>query len=706
MIIKGGSRAAPAQLARHLQRVDTNERVDIVELTGALSDTLAGAFYDWQAMSEGTKGKRGLYHANIDPAKQYTLTKEQEARCVDLLEEELGLQGQPRAVVRHEKHGRAHLHVVWCRTDWEQGNLKRDNNNYYAHERASKRLELEFGHELVPGKFAKRDREKQPEFPRAEVNHAEWQQAERTGMDAAERKEQITALRAAADNAEAFKAALEEAGYVLARGDKRGLVLVDGEGEVFSVSRHVTDIKGKELKAFMASIDQAALPTVEEAKAIQEQRQAVTKTEAPVEAQGPEASKFLQAQPPEKVEPPAQAPPSAKPDAAERKEQITALRAAADNAQAFKAALEGAGYVLAKGDQRGMVLVDAEGEAFSLSKHITDMKGKEFKAFMASIDQASLPTVEEAKALHQQRQEETAAKAEGTVQEAPQPQSPQGPEKAEQPAPAPQDAKKPAEIETPAPAPYDYELYSPIKKSSTPAQASKFLPPETAPVQGIEQSKFVAPEAIQLPSGQPAPASEDQGPPPAAGEAPEVLAIRKAVAERQAGDARQWADNDTLKLRQLDYDLTVLNNGKMGDLDHLQEGALKALTAKQAERRTGVMGMIDAIQSKLNPTAAAEKKAAQEKEFIALILRQQRERKDYVALIEQTRQLQLDDMKERQGLAREMRAAGNEGEAERYVQAHLDAKRLAAELEEKEIHEKLEKEQAIREGMPPPEKGK
>jgi hypothetical protein len=200
VIIKGGSRAAPAQLAYHLQRVDTNEHVDILELN-ALSATLEGAFYDWQAMSEGTRGGRGLYHVNIDPAKQYTLTEEQEARCVDLLEEELGLQGQPRAVVRHKKHGRTHLHVVWCRTDWEKGILKRDNNNYYAHERASKRLELEFGHELVPGKFAKRDREKQPEFPRAVANHAEWQQGERTGISAAERKEQITALRAAADNA-------------------------------------------------------------------------------------------------------------------------------------------------------------------------------------------------------------------------------------------------------------------------------------------------------------------------------------------------------------------------------------------------------------------------------------------------------------------------------------------------------------------------
>ena len=32
MIIKGGSRAGPEQLAKHLQRRDTNEMVDILEL--------------------------------------------------------------------------------------------------------------------------------------------------------------------------------------------------------------------------------------------------------------------------------------------------------------------------------------------------------------------------------------------------------------------------------------------------------------------------------------------------------------------------------------------------------------------------------------------------------------------------------------------------------------------------------------------------
>ena len=596
MIAKGASRSGPRQLAVYLMRVEryeTGEPVELLELISPWASSLNGdsdrsriasrlieTFRDWQTDTEGTKqGRDGLYHAEISPEARYaaTMTPEQWKRAAVILGEELGLQDQERAIVLHGgTDGRKHMHIVWARTDLDAMKMISDSNNYQAHERASLRMELEFGQEFVPGKHSKRDREQQPEFPRAESDQADHQQAERTGMSFAERKAQIAGIRKPCDDAPAFRNALEEAGYILAKGDTRGFVLVDGNGEVFSLSKHLAG----------------------------------------------------------------------------------------------------------------------------------DLKGKPYKDFMALIDKATLPTIKEAKAIHERSKKQASAKAEGSVEEAPQPQSPQGPEKAEHSTPAQQDAKKPADIQPPMPAPYDYELYSPVKKSSTSSYGSKFLPPEIAPVQGIEQSKFVAPEAVQLPAVPAAPAAEVQEPPPAAGESPEVLAIRKAVAERQSEEAKKWADYDALQLSQLEYNLTVMNAGKTGDFDHLQEGALKALTAKQAERRTGVMGVIDAIQSKLNPTAAAEKKAAQEKEFIALILRQQRERKDYVSLIEQTKQLELHNLKERQALKRDRRETGNIEEAERYVREHQDAKRIAEEMKAREIHEELEHNDSLREGPPPPQKGK
>lgn len=284
MIIKGASRRGPDQLAVHLQRTDTNGRVEVLELQSP-HDTLAETFRDWQLLATNTRGNKGLYHANIDPAEQYQMTPEQWQRAVAVLEEELGLAGQPRAIVLHEKHGRQHIHVVWSRTDLDTMTLRSDSLNYQAHERASYRLEEEFGHEHVPGKHAKRDRDKQPEFPKSEVNHAEWQQGERSRVDPRERKAALTALYEQSDSGQTFKAALEEKGYILARGDRRDFVVLDEAGSVLSLGRQLQGVKAAELRERMAGIDREALPTVEEAKAIQEQRQ----QERQKEARQPEA---------------------------------------------------------------------------------------------------------------------------------------------------------------------------------------------------------------------------------------------------------------------------------------------------------------------------------------------------------------------------------------------------------------------------------
>ena len=298
MIIKGGSRGGPEQLAKHLQRRDTNEMVDILELQSPAAN-LDEALRDWQTLSEGTRGQKGLYHVNIDPAEDYVMSLEQWQRAVEVLEKELGFEGQPRAVILHQKHGRQHLHVVWARTDIDTMTLRSDSMNYPAHERASKTMELEFGHEAVPGKHAKRDREKQPEFPDAAVNHAEWQQAERTGIDPAERKAQITALKEASDSPQAFMRALEEQGYILARGDRRDFVLVDAAGEVYSLSRQIQGMKAAELRTFMKGLDPEILPSAEQAAQLQQMIQDARKKEAEKQA----AEKKAEPAPPESVQP-------------------------------------------------------------------------------------------------------------------------------------------------------------------------------------------------------------------------------------------------------------------------------------------------------------------------------------------------------------------------------------------------------------------
>lgn len=264
MIIKGKSRGGPKQLATHLMRADTNERVEVLEKpTNAAA--IGDAFREWQLIADGTRGKYGLYHANIDPDASYAMTAAQWTRAVDLLERELGLDGQPRVVVLHEKNDRQHIHVVWQRTDINTMILIADSHNYEAHKRVARALEEEFGHKAVP---------EDPNEKRAPITHAEWQQAERSGHDPRAFKDKVTALFHTSDNGPAFQEALDAAGLLIAKGDKRDLVVVDHAGEVYSLARQINGVTAKDLRTFMADVDASALPSVAEAKALQAQRPA------------------------------------------------------------------------------------------------------------------------------------------------------------------------------------------------------------------------------------------------------------------------------------------------------------------------------------------------------------------------------------------------------------------------------------------------
>lgn len=296
MIIKGKSRAAPMRLAKHLERTDTNEHVEMLEFRDVPLENLEHALRHMQMLTAGTQGTKGLYHANIDPHADYPMTREQWERCADVLEQELGLDGQPRVIVMHKKEGREHIHVVWARTDLDTLTLRSDSFTYGKHERASARLEEEFGHEHVPGKWHKRDPGK--ELPMADYNHAEWQQSERSGLDAVERKQEITALYEQSDNGQSFQNALEDRGYVLANGDKRVFVVVDIAGHVHSLNRQITSAKAKDIREKIVDIDPAALPDVSEAKEIQEQRR-----EARRSASGREEAEHIRVETPEAAEP-------------------------------------------------------------------------------------------------------------------------------------------------------------------------------------------------------------------------------------------------------------------------------------------------------------------------------------------------------------------------------------------------------------------
>ena len=272
MVIKGGSRGGAGELAGHLLRADTNERVEVTELTGVAADTLRGALSDMAAIACPTRCSKPLYHASINTGPGEILTRQQKAHAIATLEKRLGLTGHPRAVVEHCKAGREHIHVVWSRIDAATMRAVSDSWNYRAHEEVARQLEREFGHHRVQGAHVERHGQPRPARtpPTADI-----QQAARTGRPVDAITAEITRLWQAADSGKAFGTALHEAGYVLAQGDRRGFCLVDSTGGVHSLSRRIEGVRTKEVNARLGDIDLASLPTVAQARHQVRRRQSI-----------------------------------------------------------------------------------------------------------------------------------------------------------------------------------------------------------------------------------------------------------------------------------------------------------------------------------------------------------------------------------------------------------------------------------------------
>ena len=180
-----------------------------------------------------------------------------------------GLDHLPYFRVRHIKDGREHEHGIALRVDPETGKAISDSLTAAINERTSRELEIRFdlerGHSVLT---PNREQERPDRRPK---KHESFR-AERSGIDPETVKADARAARQRADNGQSFRAALEESGdYVLARGDRRDFVIIDGAGDDHSLARRL-GMKTAELRTFMADLDPASLPNVAEAKAQQQAR--------------------------------------------------------------------------------------------------------------------------------------------------------------------------------------------------------------------------------------------------------------------------------------------------------------------------------------------------------------------------------------------------------------------------------------------------
>lgn len=242
MILKASQRANSAELASHLLNGDDNDHVTVHEIRGFMSATLEGALQEAYAMSRGTRCEQFLFSLSLNPPEDADVPIEDFEAAIEEIEKKLLLVGQPRIIVFHEKNGRRHCHVVWSRIDTDK--LVAVNMAHFKRKLmdVARGLYLRHGWKLPKG--MQRGERRSP----FHLSMEEHRQAVRLSQDPQAMKALFKGAWEQSDTKETFIRALEERGFLLARGDRRGFVALDVTGGIYSLTRWI-DIGTRDLKA-------------------------------------------------------------------------------------------------------------------------------------------------------------------------------------------------------------------------------------------------------------------------------------------------------------------------------------------------------------------------------------------------------------------------------------------------------------------------
>jgi hypothetical protein len=150
---------------------------------------------------------------------------------------------------------------VWCRINTATGTAAHMSWNYRVHERTARELETLFGHRPIQSSTARRKR-----GGRRASQDYEARQSERSGIRSAIISNELSALWEGSRTGSEFKRRLEEAGYVLVRGDRRVYVVIDRAGNAHSLARRLNGTDTQAVRQKLRDIALNDLPSVPEGR--------------------------------------------------------------------------------------------------------------------------------------------------------------------------------------------------------------------------------------------------------------------------------------------------------------------------------------------------------------------------------------------------------------------------------------------------------
>jgi MobA/VirD2-like, nuclease domain len=278
VIIEGGSYSAGWWWARHVKNLENNERFEVMEVEGVDGESIEEYFRQMYTVSKGTRCKNYFEQWNINLPKHEQLTDEQWKEAHEVARKNHGLEGQPFFRVRHTKRDEAgnvheHEHCFTLRIDTEKMKAIPDSLTARTREQTARELERKFGLTPVPSVLvANRDLARTPRL----AKKFERFRGAASGIDPHGIDRELAEIKARSDNGQSFKAGMEAAGYVLVKGDRRGLLVIDQASDEHSLARRL-HMKTRDLDKFMRDVDRNTLPSVAEGKETQRAREPAQK---------------------------------------------------------------------------------------------------------------------------------------------------------------------------------------------------------------------------------------------------------------------------------------------------------------------------------------------------------------------------------------------------------------------------------------------
>ena len=225
----------------------------------------------------GRKAERGsVYHYSLSWRAGSRVDVDAMLKAADETLDRLGLAEHQAYLVAHSDTEHAHVHIVANLVHPTTGLIASNYRDQKTLDRWANEYELEHG----------------VDCKRRAAKYEKWEQ-ERPAFNSkqrrAERAQVVTAAFHQADNGQAFVQALEAQGLTLARGTRRGFVVVDQAGDVYALNRLIDfadgtkgRAKSKAISARLGDVDRDSLP---EADALAEERTSYDRDAAEVAQQ-------------------------------------------------------------------------------------------------------------------------------------------------------------------------------------------------------------------------------------------------------------------------------------------------------------------------------------------------------------------------------------------------------------------------------------